>query len=194
MKSVNFSFKNHFVHRLYAYILLVLILPSVLVYGIILWTNPKANEVFSIFVDANLIDNKSFESFIKENTDSKNKEINVYSSLSSLSIYTVMFQTQGLESDLLILSDNGVNQSYVTNFIELKSDMSYYSSTNKIYDGKHYGIQIYDGQEGYLSEYIKYENDINYYVFINKNSVHTSKIISSGVTEQIFNLLGAIYG
>ena len=72
MKNVNFSFKNHFVHRLYAYILLVILVPSVLVYGIILWTNPKAEEKFAIFVDGNLIDNKAFESFIKENTNIKN--------------------------------------------------------------------------------------------------------------------------
>lgn len=194
MKNVNFSFKNHFVHRLYAYILLVILVPSVLVYGIILWTNPKAEEKFAIFVDGNLIDNKAFESFIKENTNIKNKEVNVYSTLSSLSIYPVMFQTQGLDSDLLILSDDGVKQSYVSNFIELKNDMPYYSDSNKSFDKKHYGIQIFDGQQGFLSEYIKFNSEVNYYIFINKNSVHTSKFATSSKTEQIYNLLGAIYG
>ena len=176
MKNVKFSFKNHFVHRLYAYILLVILVPSILVYGIILWTNPKAEEKFTVFVDGSLNNSKDFESFIKENTNNKNKEVTVYSSLSSLSIYTVMFQTQGLESDLLILSDNGIKQSYVSNFIEIKSDMPYYSTTNKSFDGKHYGIQIYNGQQGYLSNYIKFDEGINYFIYLNKNSVHASKL------------------
>lgn len=194
MNKIKFSFKNHFIHRIYAYILAVVIIPSLVTYGVILRTNPKPTEMFTAFVEANVIDNEQFKSFLKDNTNAQNKEITLYSSLSSMSTYEVIFQTQGIESDILILSDAAFKNDYASYFLEISETNKYYSPNNKIVADKHYGIQIYDGGKGYLSNYIKYNADVNYYIFINKESVHTSKFSSDGQTLQIYDLLGAIYG
>ena len=194
MKPIKFSFKHHFIRRIYLYIIAVLVVPSIITYGVILKTQPKQEEIFTIFVEANINDISSFQSFVKENTNIKNKETTIYHTLSSISTYEVIFQTQGLESDLLILSENAFKNDYSSNFVELDSENVFYSTTNKMVNEKHFGIQVFDGNEGFLSEFIKYIDDINYYIFINKNSVHTSRFSSEGKTEQIFNLLEAIYG
>lgn len=194
MKKISFSFKNHFLSRIYFYILAVLIIPSLVTYGVILKTNPKKEEIFTIFVDANINDEKEFKRFVKENTNIKNKEINVYSTLSSLQTYQVLYLTQGLESDILILSENGFDNSDSSYYLELTSGNTYYSDTNKMVNNKHYGIELYDGNNGAITSYVNYIKDVKYYIFINKKSIHTSSFSSSGKTEQIKNLLGAIYG
>lgn len=193
MKKISFSFKNHFIHRLYAYIIAAVAIPSIVTYGVILKTNPKAEEMFTIFVEANINDSSSFKDFIRNNTNEKNKEITTYSCLSSMNTYEVVYQTQGLESDLLILSENAFRDDYSSNYVELSTENSFYGSTNKMVNDKHFGIQIFDGSNGHLSNYIKYKENINYYIFINKNSVHISRFSNAGKTEQIYTLLEAIY-
>ena len=194
MKKISFSFKNHFIHRIYLYIIAVLAIPAIVTYGVILRTNPKAEEMFTIFVEANINDVDAFKTFIKEHTSSGNKEITIYSSLSSMSTYEIIYQTQGLESDLLILSDNAFKNDYSSNFVELNEGNEFYKDNNKMVEDKHFGVEIYNHGEGYLSNYIKYNNDTNYYIFINKGSVHTTHFSESGKTEQIFKLFEAIYG
>lgn len=193
MRKISFSLKHHIIHRLYAYILAVVVIPSIVTYGVILRTNPKAEEVFTVFVEANVHDSSSFKNFIRSNTNESNKEVNVYSCLSSMNTYQVIYQTQGLESDLLILSDDAFKEDSVANYVELAPENDFYGSTNKIVGEKHFGIQLFDGTIGYLSDYIRYKKDTNYYAFINKDSVHKMRFSSEGKTNQIFTLLEAIY-
>ncbi len=194
MKKLSFSLKNHITHRLYLYILAVILIPAALTYGIILKTNPKPEEMFTVFVDANINDSEAFKSYIKQNTDEKDKETTIYSHLSSMNTYDVVYQTQGLNSDILILSENGFKNDYAANLVEINDENSYYSITNKMVEDKHFGIEIFDGKDGYLKDYIKYNDGIKYYIFINNGSVHTKNFKSDGTTEEIFKLLGAIYG
>ena len=194
MKKINFSFKNHFIHRIYLYIIAVLVIPAIVTYGVILKTNPKAEEIFTVFIEANIKDEDGLKSFIKEHTNRDNKEIIIYSSLSSMNTYEIIYQTQGLDSDILILSDNAFKNDNSSNYVELKEDNAFYKDTNKMVNDKHFGIEIYNQGEGYLADYIKYNEDNNYYVFINNGSVHTTHFSDSGKTEQIYKLLEAIYG
>lgn len=194
MKKINFPFKKHFIDRLYLYVIAIILIPAIVSYGVILKTNPKDYEIFSVFVEANFRDSSSFKNYIKENTGKANKEINLYSITSDLKAYEVVYQTQGLESDILILSDKAFKNDYSSNYVELMENSSFYSDTNKMVNDKHFGIQIFDGMQGKLTDFINYEENQQYYLFINKYSVHTSRFVNEGKTEQIFKLLGVIYG
>lgn len=194
MKKLSFSFKNHLMSRLYLYILAIILIPSLVTYGIILRTNPKPAEIFTVFVEANINDSDSFKSFIKSHTDESDKETTLYTHLSSMNTYGVIFQTQGLDSDILILSENGFKNDYASNLVEITSDSPYFSETNKMVLDKHFGIEIFDGKKGKLSNYINYISGTKYYVFINNGSVHSKYFSNTGSTDEIFTLLEAIYG
>ena len=181
-------------NRLYIYILAIILVPALVTYGIILRTNPKKEEVFTVFVEANITDSSSFKDYIKDNTNPNNKEINIYSHLSNMNTYEIIFQTQGIESDILILSEQGFKDDQSSYFIELSSDNKFYSSTNKIVEDKHFGIEIYDGKSGYLTDYINFIENNKYFIFLNKDSIHTSQLLKDGKTNQIITLLEAIYG
>ena len=144
--KISFPLKTHLLRRLPFYLLVAAFVPSLVTYGVILRTNPKEEEIFSLFIEANVKDSKALESFVRENTSLQNKEINVYSSPSSLKTYSVLFQTQGLSSDLLILSESAFQASYASHFIELNSSSPYFEESNKKVEDKHFGIELSSGE------------------------------------------------
>lgn len=191
--KISFPLKTHLLHRLPFYLLAAVLVPSLVTYGVLLRTNPKEEEIFSLFIEANVKDSKALESFVRENTSLQNKEINVYSAPSSLKTYSVLFQTQGLSSDLLILSESAFQASYASNFIELHFSSPYFEESNKKVEEKHFGIELFNGETGYLTSFLEYQENIRYYAFINKESVHASSFQKEGKTDQILTLLEAIH-
>ena len=191
--KISFPLKTHLLRRLPFYLLVAAFVPSLVTYGVILRTNPKEEEIFSLFIEANVQDSKALESFVRENTSLQNKEINVYSSPSSLKTYSVLFQTQGLSSDLLILSESAFQASYASHFIELNSSSPYFEESNKKVEDKHFGIELFNGETGYLTSLLEYKEKMKYYAFINKQSVHASSFQKEGKTDQILTLLEAIH-
>lgn len=191
--KISFPLKTHLLRRLPFYLLTAVLLPSLVTYGVLLRTNPKEEEIFSLFIEANVQDSKALESFVRENTSLQNKEINVYSSPSSLKTYSVLFQTQGLSSDLLILSESAFQASYASHFIELNSSSPYFEESNKQVEEKHFGIELFNGETGYLTSLLEYKEKTKYYAFINKQSVHASSFQKEGKTDQILTLLEAIH-
>lgn len=191
--KINFPLKTHLLHRLPFYLLAAVLIPSLVTYGVLLRTNPKEEEIFSLFIEANVKDSKALESFVRENTSLQNKEINVYSAPSSLKTYSVLFQTQGLSSDLLILSESVFQVSYASNFIELLPTSPYFEESNKKVEEKHFGIELFNGESGCLVSLLEYKKNTKYYAFINKQSVHASSFQKEGKTDQILTLLEAIH-
>ena len=191
--KISFPLKTHLLRRLPFYLLVAAFVPSLVTYGVLLRTNPKEEEIFSLFIEANVKDSKALESFVRENTSLQNKEINVYSSPSSLKTYSVLFQTQGLSSDLLILSESAFQASYASSFIELNSSSPYFEESNKKVEDKHFGIELFNGETGYLTSFLEYKKKTKYYAFINKQSVHASSFQKEGKTDQILTLLEAIH-
>ena len=191
--KISFPLKTHLLRRLPFYLLTAVLLPSLVTYGVLLRTNPKEEEIFSLFIETNVKDSKALESFVRENTSLQNKEINVYSAPSSLKTYSVLFQTQGLSSDLLILSESAFQASYTSNFIELNSSSPYFEESNKKVEEKHFGIELFNGETGYLTSFLEYKENARYYAFINKQSVHASSFQKEGKTDQILTLLEAIH-
>lgn len=191
--KISFPLKTHLLRRLPFYLLTAVLLPSLVTYGVLLRTNPKEEEIFSLFIEANVKDSKALEGFVRENTSLQNKEINVYSSPSSLKTYSVLFQTQGLSSDLLILSESAFQASYASHFIELNSSSPYFEESNKKVEDKHFGIELFNGETGYLTSLLEYKEKMKYYAFINKQSVHASSFQKEGKTDQILTLLEAIH-
>lgn len=191
--KISFPLKTHLLRRLPFYLLTAVLLPSLVTYGVLLRTNPKEEEIFSLFIEANVKDSKALEGFVRENTSLQNKEINVYSSPSSLKTYSVLFQTQGLSSDLLILSESAFQASYASSFIELNSSSPYFEESNKKVEDKHFGIELFNGETGYLTSLLEYKKKTKYYAFINKQSVHASSFQKEGKTDQILTLLEAIH-
>ena len=191
--KISFPLKTHLLRRLPFYLLTAVLLPSLVTYGVLLRTNPKEEEIFSLFIEANVKDSKALEGFVRENTSLQNKEINVYSSPSSLKTYSVLFQTQGLSSDLLILSESAFQASYASHFIELNSSSPDFEESNKKVEEKHFGIELFNGETGYLTSLLEYKEKKKYYAFINKQSVHASSFQKEGKTDQILTLLEAIH-
>ena len=169
--KISFPLKTHLLRRLPFYLLVAAFVPSLVTYGVLLRTNPKEEEIFSLFIEANVKDSKALESFVRENTSLQNKEINVYSSPSSLKTYSVLFQTQGLSSDLLILSESAFQASYASSFIELNSSSPYFEESNKKVEDKHFGIELFNGETGYLTSLLEYKEKTKYYASTSKASM-----------------------
>ena len=189
MKKIKFPFKNHFYHNFIFYVIAAILSPSLISYLIILKTNPKDGEIFNIFIEANLADKQGLNDFVREHTSGV-KELNIYSSLSSLNVYTAVYATQGLESDILILSESAFKESDCSNYLEIESSSKYFNATNKIFNDKHFGIEIFNGESGCLTSFLSYGNE-RYYAAINKNTFN-GELFSKNEVNNIDLLMEAI--
>ena len=95
--------------------------------------------------------------------------------------------TPVLLSDILIFPEQALPNLTPTGYVSFKEGDEFYDDSNWIADGNHYGIRIYDGQDGLLRDKIAYQEE-PYYVLIRKESVHLQHW-GSGETDFVYKVL-----
>lgn len=101
------------------------------------------------------------------------EEFNGYcASVDSLDFGTY-FQAYGIGlSDLIILPESFYSESFAYNYLSPIRENGYVDSLK--YSDSIFGIKVYDNtsKKSQLSSYINFEKEENYYLSINKNSLH----------------------
>ena len=185
----DFPLKNHINHRLPIYLISLVVVPIVISSLVILRTNPKKTERYSLFVGAYLDPNSSLKSKIQTYLASYNdKDISIFASDYSDQNFAIHYTSKGLTSDLLILSSKELNNLDKSIYSILDETNEFYSNTNYIDDEKHYGIAIND----HLSNEIRYNEGEDYYFCIRNDSVHSLKFNENGKTDQTYTLIKSI--
>ena len=131
--------------RWYLLLLGVLLSTTALSLAVILKTNPKKNEKFSLFIS--LVEDKVKINEINEQIKSLNtfKEVNITAISVESSLYENYYQTHGKTSDILVIREELYKQVGQYSFMSLP--------------------------EKYWEEYLSYD-DNKYYLCINNSSVH----------------------
>lgn len=174
MMKYKFSFVDHLKKCVVFYILAALITPALFTYFVYLKNRAKKSEIFSVFVSANLKDKVGFKNTIKTLLPDT-LEINTYSCDINDTVFGTYYLSKGEISDLLVLPESFVNEFEVPPYLEITSLTSFDLSDAYKKNDKTYGLAVKNQNNTYLSDYIDYSDD-DYYVFVNKNSVHLNNI------------------
>lgn len=186
---IKFPFKNHLNHRLPIYLISLVVVPIVVSSLVILRTNPKKTERYSLFVGAYLDPNGSLKNKIKTYLAQYNdKDISIFASDYSDPNFSIHYTSKGLTSDLLILSNTELNNLDKSIYSVLSEDNEFYSNTNYVENEKHYGIDI----NNHLNEEIRYNEGETYYLCVRNDSVHSYGFNDSGKTNQTYTLIKSI--
>ena len=188
--KIKFNLKNHIAHRIYIYLIILVALPIIVSSAILLKTNPKATEKYSLFVGAYLKPESTLKvkvtKYLKE---FDNKEINIFAMDYYDSSFNLHYAAQGMNSDAYILPLKAMQEMDKSVLAILEEGNEFYSSTNYIdEDGHHYGIEIINQ----FNDDIRYQDE-KYYVCVRKDSVHSLRFNESAKDEQTYVLLKGMF-
>lgn len=187
-----FPFLTHLKKCAIFYILATLLVPPVFTYFVYLKNRAKNYEVFSLFVSANLKDKVGMKGLLKTSLP-EDLEINCYSCDLNDSTFATYYSAKSEISDIIILQESFIKQFDYIPYLDITSLTSFDLSNGYAKDEKTYGLVLKNQEHNYLSEYINYSDD-NYYVFINKKSVHLNNLgPDTYLTNQVEKVLREIY-
>ena len=190
--NYKFSFLTHLKKCAIFYILATLLVPPIFTYFVYLKNRTKNYEIFSIFVSANLKDKVGIKNFLKISLP-EDLEINCYSCDINDSTFATYYSSKGEISDIIILQESFIKQFDYIPYLDITSLTSFDLNNGYVKDEKTYGLSLKNQEHNYLSQYIDYSDD-NYYVFINKKSVHLNNIgPDTYLTNQVEKVLQEIY-
>lgn len=187
-----FPFLTHLKKCAIFYILTALLVPPIFTYFVYLKNRAKNYEVFSLFVSADLKDKVGMKGLLKTSLP-EDLEINCYSCDLHDSTFATYYSAKSEISDIIILQESFIKQFDYIPYLDITSLTSFDLSNGYAKDEKTYGLVLKNQEHNYLSEYINYSDD-NYYVFINKKSVHLNNIgPDTYLTNQVEKVLQEIY-
>ena len=188
--KIKFSLKNHIAHRIYIYLIILVALPIIISSVILLKTNPKSTEKYSLFVGAYLKPESTLKAkvsdYLKEYDD---KEINIFAMDYYDDNFNLHYAAQGTKSDAYILPLKAMEEMDKSVLAVLEESNEFYNASNYIdKEGRHYGIEI----TNQFTDDIRYKEE-KYYVCIRKESVHSLKFNDSSKTDQTYALLKGMF-
>lgn len=187
-----YSFLNHLKNCAIFYILSILLVPPVFTYFVYLKNRAQKYEIFSLFVSADLKDKVGMKEFMKTYLP-EDLEINCYSCDINDSTFATYYSAKGEISDVIILQESFIKQFDYVPYLEITSLTSFDLTDGFSKDEKIYGLICKSQECHHLDEYINY-SDENYYIFINKNSVHLNNIgPDTYLTNHVEKLLQGIF-
>ena len=165
--------------RWYLLLLGVLLSTTSLSLAIILKTNPKKKEKFSLFIS--LVETSVKTNEINEQIKSLNdfKEVTITAISPDSSLYDNYYQTYGKTSDILVVREDLYQQVSQYSFMPIPEKYQSYSGEEE------YGILL-NGAKNYWEDYLSYD-DNKYYLCINDSSVHKDTYCLD-LLEVIFNV------
>ncbi len=146
-----------------------------------------SSQIYTLFITDCSVNNE-LDDYIKDNLNTI-KEVNIYSYASNDIYYQSTYPLLGLnDSDVIIMPKSEINYESLSKNFGLFSENTI---DGLIYDGKCYGIKIYDSitKEGKLKDYITYSLDEDYYLLVCLSSSHSgiSDTINESFLEMIFS-------
>lgn len=167
---------------------IVLILLSVSIFWTLFYQNTfkiQKHETFTLFITANYVDTKTLEDTIQTQFAEKGiRKVEVIVISQSDTYFTTQFMTRGLlDSDLLILPKNLLDQFDLNEqFLPIQSALiSSISWTTHTLDalGKPHAMRVYEsGATNHLRFNALLDETQDYYVVINKDSVHPETLLN----------------
>ena len=186
--KISYSFKNHFVNRFYVYVGILLLVPLICSYSIYQKTNPKDVERFSVFSDVELKDEGVFKDYLFSELK-EDLVIDTYEMKRTDSLFNTYFSSYGLNSDICILSKETMDRFETIYFLNLKGT-NFDKASNYYYEEYSLGVLCHEKGSTTLNEYFDFASlDDDYYIAVNKKSVHLKELTNSGKTNQIARIL-----
>lgn len=186
--KIKYSFKNHLVNRFYVYLGALVLVPLICSYSIHLKTRPKDVERFSVFVDAEFIDDGAFKDLLFTELK-EDLVIDTYDVSRNDSVFNTYFSTYGLNSDICILSKETLDKFATIHFLDLKNT-TFDKVSNYCFNDYSIGVLCHEKGSDTLNEYFDFGSfDDDYYIVASKDSVHIKEISNSGKTNQIARVL-----
>ncbi len=191
-----FPYKAHFQRNIWLYIVSVLVLTTGFEFAIKSKSALKKYQKFNVFIATSKIDLDNLKDKINSYIDNDTiKNVVINQCNPTLTTYYTMYSTFGLEdADLLILNSNYIVKNDLnSHFLSFVETSSFFNEKNYIYDNVHYGLEVYNNNNGILTDYISYEKDNSYYLFINKKSKHLLGFSDDGYTDSVNKVLKGIF-
>ena len=189
--NYKYPFLTHLKKCAVFYILAALLVPPVFTYFVYLKNRAKSYEIFSLFVSADLKDKVGMKNLLKTYLP-EDIEINCYSCDINNSAFGTYYSAKGEISDIVILQESLIAQFDYIPYLEITSLTSFDLEGGYSRDEKVYGLVSKNEEHNYLGEYINY-SDEDYYIFINKKSVHLNNIGPDAyLTNQVEKVLQGI--
>ena len=188
--KIKFNLKNHIAHRIYIYLIILVALPIIVSSAILLKTNPKATEKYSLFVGAYLKPESTLKQKVSNYLEEfDNKEINIFAMDYYDNNFNLHYAAQGLNSDAYILPLKAMEEMDKSVLAIFESTNEFYADSNYIDDeGNHYGIEI----TNQFVDDIRYKEE-KYYICIRKDSIHSLKFNDSSKDDQTYVLLKGMF-
>lgn len=186
------SFSKHLSSFWYVYVAWALFAVMFTNWLIGMLTKPKPEEYVTVFIGSYSTSSPLYQKLNEEKSDYlKFVEVECYS-INDTETYYTMWQVYGASADIVILPESQLEDVALSAYyIPLSSSLLTEWGVTQTYsydkDGKPYGIKVFDKTEktGVCSEYIEYtmkDKEVeNYYLLINKDSVHLT-----GIKETIY--------
>jgi len=191
--KIKFPFKNSFFHRIYFYLIFAILIPIFTCAAIELRTTPSKQERVNIFISADLKATSTLSSSIWKYFEGYNDRIiNVACCDYKNDYFASRYGSEGLLSDVLILSENALSQVDTSLYATIPVTNEFYGPTNYIKDEKHIGIYFGNGESSPFSKDVSYRQE-NYYAFVSSNTVHGKYFLDDFKDDQIFVFLKRVF-
>lgn len=184
MKKVNKT-KKPFFQLWPIYLIIIFVVGFGFSWAVDLKTAPKSEEKLDFCMCLNTIDVSSLTSRIKQNNEYEIKEINYQKLFPNVAQFDQLYFALEQNVDFFIIPTGIFNNKFTTYyryFAPLDKDNITNNLDVKVetynYDEKIYGIKVYDqvADKGLSSDLISYKtapiDQKDFYIFLNKNSVH----------------------
>ena len=189
--KIKYPLKNHVFNRFYIYLAALIVIPIICTYSIFQKTKPKDYERFSIFADIEFKNDGAFKDYLFTELK-EDLVIDIYESNRDDTLFNTYFSSYGLNSDICILSKKTLDKFESINFVDL-TGTDFDNPDNYYFKEASIGVLYHQKDSTTGNEYINFpiaEDD--YYITINKNSVHLKGITTTGLTDQVYRVINLL--
>ena len=189
MNSRIYPFINHLRKRWFLYVVWLVVAIFVCGWAFTLITRPKANEKTVIFIACYGGNMDGLKNELNGNRPQNIKQVEVYYHSPDALYFNTMYNFYGIEQgDILILPKSkiyDVDCVALYQPLDLSLVQKHFGQVETYdFEGSTYGIKIFDGLtlSGGSDGYVDYCNGTeaeNFYLFFNKNSLHTGEFSDS---------------
>ena len=189
--KIKYPFKNHFATYFFVYFGALVALPILCTYTVLQKTKPKNYERFSVFSDIEFVDSGVFKDYLFSELK-EDLVIDTYDINRNDNLFNSYFSSYGLNCDICILSKTTLDKFTSVDFFNLNNTI-YEQESGYIFKDICVGILCHQKESTDLNEYFNFSlADDDYYITINKNSVHLKGIIEDSLTNQVSRVINLL--
>ena len=189
--KIKYPFKNHLANSFFIYFGVLVVVPVLCTYAVLQRIKPKDYERFSVFSDIEFANSGLFKDYLFTELK-EDLVIDTYDMNRNENLFNSYFSSYGLNSDICILSKTTLDKFESVDFVNL-NDTIYEQEDSYRFKDICIGVLCHQKESTKLKEYFNFSiADDDYYITINKNSVHLKEITSSGLTDQVARVINLL--